>query len=126
MRIAFTFRHMDSSDAIKNYASDKLAKLQKYMRAPLDAEVVVSKERHLHQVEVVLRSDGHTYVATQESEDMYASIDLAMDKIERQLKRYKEKLKHHHGRERVHHNQNLVKHHICAVSGSSAMVPLPS
>ncbi len=89
MRIAFTFRHMDSSDAIKNYASDKLAKLQKYMRAPLDAEVVVSKERHLHQVEVVLRSDGHTYVATQESEDMYASIDLVVDTVDQQVRRTK-------------------------------------
>jgi SNF2 family DNA or RNA helicase len=40
---------------------------------------------------------------------MYASIDLAMDKIEKQLKRYKEKLKSHHGRERVHHHQDLVE-----------------
>jgi putative sigma-54 modulation protein len=39
---------------------------------------------------------------------MYASIDLAMDKIERQLRRYKDKLKTHHGRERVHHRQDLV------------------
>ena len=86
MRIAFTFRHMESSDAIKSYASEKLAKLQKYMRAPLDAEVTVSKERHHHQVEVVLRSDGHTYVATQQSEDMYASIDLVADTIDRQVR----------------------------------------
>ena len=43
MRIAFTFRNIDSSDAIKAYASEKLAKLQKYMRAPLDAEVTLSK-----------------------------------------------------------------------------------
>jgi putative sigma-54 modulation protein len=41
---------------------------------------------------------------------MYASIDLAMDKIERQLRRYKERLKHHHGQERVHHRQDLVAH----------------
>lgn len=89
MRIAFTFRHMDSSDAIRNHASEKLAKLQKYMRAPLDAEVILSKERHLHQVEVVLRSDGHTYVATQQSEDMYASIDLVVDTIDQQVRRTK-------------------------------------
>lgn len=89
MRIAFTFRHMDSSDAIRNHASEKLAKLQKYMRAPLDAEVTLSKERHLHQVEVVLRSDGHTYVATQQSEDMYASIDLVVDTIDQQVRRTK-------------------------------------
>jgi putative sigma-54 modulation protein len=86
MRIAFNFRHIDSSDAVKAYASEKLAKLQRYMRSPLDAEVTLSKERHNHQVEVVLRSDGHTYVATEQSEDMYASIDLVTDIIDRQVR----------------------------------------
>lgn len=89
MRIAFTFRHIDSSDAIKTYASEKLSKLQKFMRAPLDADVTLSKERHLHQVEVVLRSDGHTFVATEQSEDMYASIDLVTDCIDQQVRRSK-------------------------------------
>ena len=40
---------------------------------------------------------------------MYASLDLAMDKIERQLRRYKEKLKHHHGRDLVHHGQRAAR-----------------
>ena len=89
MRIAFTFRNIDSSDSIKSYASEKLSKVQKYLRAPLDADVTLSLERHHHQIEVVLRSDGHTYVATQQSEDMYASIDLVTDCIEQQVKRSK-------------------------------------
>lgn len=89
MRIAFTFRNLDSSDAIKNYASEKLSKIQKYLRAPLDAEVTVSIERHHHQVEVILRSDGHTFVATEQSEDMYASIDLVVDTVESQVRRTK-------------------------------------
>lgn len=89
MRIAFTFRNLDSSDAIKNYASEKLSKIQKFLRAPLDAEVTVSIERHHHQVEVILRSDGHTFVATEQSEDMYASIDLVVDTVESQVRRAK-------------------------------------
>jgi putative sigma-54 modulation protein len=89
MRIAFTFRNIDSSDSIKSYASEKLAKLQKYMRAPLDADVTLSLERHHHQVEVVLRSDGHTHVSTQQSENMYASIDLVVDCLDQQVRRSK-------------------------------------
>ncbi len=89
MRIAFTFRNIESSDSIKSYASEKLSKLQRFMRAPLDADVTLSMERHHHQVEVVLRSDGHTYVATQQSEDMYASIDLVTDCIDQQVRRSK-------------------------------------
>jgi len=89
MRIAFTFRHIDSSDAVKGYATEKLAKVQKYLRAPIDADVTLSCERHLHQVEVRLRSDGHTYLAHEESEDMYASIDMVVDTLDRQVRRLK-------------------------------------
>ena len=89
MKIAFTFRNIDSSEALKNYASSKLSKLQRYMRAPLDVDVTLSTERHLHQVEIVLRSDGHTYVATQQTEDMYASLDLVTDTIDQQIRRTK-------------------------------------
>ena len=89
MRIAFTFRHLESSDSIKDYATEKLSKLQKYMRTPLDADVTLSLERHLHQVEVRLRGDGHSYVATEESEDMYGSIDMVVDTVDRQIRRAK-------------------------------------
>ena len=97
MRIAFTFRHIDSSDAVKGYATDKLSKLQKYMHAPIDADVILSCERHLHQVEVKLRSDGHSYLAHDESEDMYASIDKVADTLDRQVRRLKD-AEHNHRR----------------------------
>ncbi|MET0339706.1 MAG: ribosome-associated translation inhibitor RaiA [Polyangiales bacterium] len=89
MRIAFTFRNIDSSDSIKSYASEKLSKVQKYLRAPLDADVTLSLERHHHQIEVVMREGGHTYVSTKQSDDMYASIDLVTECIEQQVRRSK-------------------------------------
>ena len=61
MRISYTFRNMESSDAIKNHASEKIAKVQKYMRAPLHAEFTFSMERHLHRVDLNLTGDGHQY-----------------------------------------------------------------
>ena len=89
MRINFTFRNFDSSERIKTYASEKIGKFQKYLRAPLDAEVVVSVERHLHMVDVTVNADGQRYAATEESEDMYASIDLCLDKVDRQIRSQK-------------------------------------
>lgn len=86
MRIAYTFRNLESSEAIKNYAEEKLSRLQKYIRGALDAEVTVSLERHLHRVDVTLNAHGARYSAHEESEDMYASIDLAVDKIARQFR----------------------------------------
>ena len=86
MRINFTFRNIESSDMMKNYASEKISKLQKYLRAPLDAEVHFCLERHLHCIDVSVSSNGHRYAGHEESEDMYASIDLVMDKIDRQVR----------------------------------------
>jgi len=86
MRISYTFRNMESSDAIKNYASEKIGKVQKYMRAPLHAEVTFSMERHLHRVDLNLTGDGHQYAGHGQSEDMYATIDQVVDKIDRQVR----------------------------------------
>ena len=92
MRINFTFRNVDSSEGIKNYASEKIGRLQKYLRAPLDAEVTVSMERHLHIVDLTLNADGHRYAGHEESEDMYASIDLCIDKVYRQVRELKSEI----------------------------------
>jgi putative sigma-54 modulation protein len=89
MRIAFTFRNLESSDAVKQYATDKIAKFEKYVRAPLEAEVVASLERHLQCVDVTIVSGSSRYEAREESADMYASIDLVIDKLDAQLKRDK-------------------------------------
>jgi putative sigma-54 modulation protein len=86
MEIAFTFRNVESSEAIKSYATEKIGKLQKYLRAPLHAEVIVTLERHDHHVDVSVTADGKRFAGTERSEDMYASIDLAMDKIGRQVR----------------------------------------
>ncbi|MEM7436380.1 MAG: ribosome-associated translation inhibitor RaiA [Myxococcota bacterium] len=86
MRISYSFRNMESSDAVKNYASEKIAKIQKYMRAPIHAEVTFSTERHLHRVDLTLTGDGHQYAVHGDSEDMYATIDLVLDKVDRQVR----------------------------------------
>jgi putative sigma-54 modulation protein len=86
MQITFSFRNVDSSDAVRDYASDKVARLQKFLRAPLTADVTISVERHLHVVDISITADGGRYAGREESADMYASIDLCVDKIDRQVR----------------------------------------
>jgi putative sigma-54 modulation protein len=110
MQMNITFRHIDPIESLKAYAQEKVERVNKYLDRATEANVVLSLERHLHHAEIRIQSGTWLLRGREKSEDMYASIDLAMDKIERQLKRYKEKLKGHHGRERVHHRQDLVDH----------------
>jgi putative sigma-54 modulation protein len=86
MNIAITFRHLESSDAVKKYAQEKVAKLQKFLRQPMKASVTLSLERIEHVIEVGLSSGSDHYQAREQSEDMYASIDKVVDKLERQIR----------------------------------------
>jgi putative sigma-54 modulation protein len=110
VQLNITFRNLDASDALKDYAREKIERVHKYLDSAGEAHVVLSLERHLHHADITIHAGSFILRGREKSEDMYASIDLAMDKIERQLRRYKEKLKHHHGRDRVHHRQEMLNH----------------
>jgi putative sigma-54 modulation protein len=86
MNISITFRHMDSSDAIKKYTEGKLSKLQKFLRRPMTAKVTLSIDRLKHAAEARISSGGEHLEAHERSDDMYASIDRMMEKLERQIR----------------------------------------
>lgn len=109
MQMNITFRQIEPIDSLKNYAQDKIERANKYLDKAGEAHVVLSLERHLHHADITITSGRYVLRGREKSEDMYASIDLAMDKIERQLRRYKERLKHHHGQDRVHHRAGFAK-----------------
>jgi putative sigma-54 modulation protein len=96
MQVNITFRNMFATDALRNHVQDKLGKVvDKYLDKVTEAHVTLSLERYLHHADINLHA-GHFHVRGKEkSEDMYASIDMAIDKIERQLKKHKERLKNH-------------------------------
>lgn len=77
---------MEASEGIKQYASEKVAKIQKYLRSPLEAEVTIASEKLDQKVEINLVADGHKYVAHDTQTDMYAAIDTATDKLLRQVR----------------------------------------
>jgi putative sigma-54 modulation protein len=86
MNIAITFRHMDATDAVKGYAGEKVARLQRFLRAPMTSQITMScQHERLHTVEVDVHSGQAHFHAHETTEDMYASIDKVIDKIERQI-----------------------------------------
>jgi putative sigma-54 modulation protein len=95
MQTEFKFRNLDSSDTLKSYATDKLGKLQKYLKAPLQAQITFAIEAHLHCVDVSLSAGGEHHMGRAEEEDMYASIDVVVDKLHRQINRTNEQHKNY-------------------------------
>ena len=97
MNINITFRHVAPSDAIKRHASDKLGKLQKFLRRPMTAKVTLSIDRLKHIAEVRVSSGGEHLEAKESGEDMYVSIDRVMEKLERQIRDVAERIGLHPG-----------------------------
>ena len=86
MNISITFRHMEPSEAIKRYASEKVAKIQKFLRQPMTAKVTLSIDRLKRVAEVRISSGGEHIEAKESSDDLYASIDVVLGKLERQIR----------------------------------------
>jgi putative sigma-54 modulation protein len=86
MNITITFRHMVGTEAAKSYAHEKVAKLQKFLRQAMTAQVTLSVEGIDHIADVGISSGSAHFHATERSEDMYASIDMVHDKLERQIR----------------------------------------
>lgn len=92
VKVSVTFRHTQPTDALKRYAEEKVHKIGKYFYRPLETHVVLSvdsKDRQL--AEVTLQTRRLTIHGREETADLYSAIDLVMDKIEQQVRKYKTK-----------------------------------
>jgi putative sigma-54 modulation protein len=110
MQLSVTFRHMDATEALKDYAREKVERIRKYFPDPMKAHVVLACDRgynHVADVMITLHN-GLVIKGEETTEDMYSSIDLVMAKIERQVRRYKEKIRHHKGAESIHGAREII------------------
>ena len=92
MQLSVTFRHMEPSDALKDYAREKLSRIEKYLDSVLEANVVLSVEKFRHTADVTIVSDGFKVNGQEQTDDMYSAIDMVADKMERQVKRNRQKI----------------------------------
>lgn len=96
MNTQVAFRQMDTSPALRDYATGKLEKIvDKYVHGSVDASVVMSVQKYWHIADFTLNIKNLTVKGQERSEDMYSSIDLALDKIEKQLRRHKDRIRDH-------------------------------
>lgn len=101
MSIRVKTHHVDITPALKDYATTKASKLDKFI-ADVDCDVELDiqdghSDINSRQIaKITLSTDGKTFHAEEAAHDMYAAIDLLLDKISKQLRRHRDKVKDHH------------------------------
>ena len=93
MQTSVTFKNIDPSDHLKSYGSDKLDRFDKYFDNPGEANVVLAVEKFRHIAEINIAGDRLTIIGSEETNDMYSAIDMALDKLEKQIKKSKQKIR---------------------------------
>jgi putative sigma-54 modulation protein len=97
MNIVIRSKNFELNDSIRAYTEEKVSRLKRYFDQVESAEVTLKVERNKsiennHRVEVTLRANGQVIRAEEATVSMYSSIDVVVEKLERQLKKYKRKL----------------------------------
>jgi putative sigma-54 modulation protein len=92
MQVNITFRHLDPTEALKTHVKERVEHVQKYIDRPTEAHAVLHVENLAHHAEITVKAGRFLLRGTAKSQDMYASIDAAADRIEKQLKKHKGRL----------------------------------
>jgi putative sigma-54 modulation protein len=95
MNIIVTGRHLEITEALRNYAVEKIGKFEKYLSNINEAVVTLSVEKYRHKAEVLLKVNGVMIQAEGTTGEVYSAIDGVVEKLEKQVLRYKEKLQSH-------------------------------
>ncbi len=96
MQVNVIGRHIEITDALRQYATEKFNRLDKYLPKLVQVVITLSVVKKVHHIaEASIKSNGVLIQASEETEEMYSAIDLLIEKIERRVRRYKEKLVDH-------------------------------
>lgn len=99
MNLTITGRHVQVSERLKEHAEKKVGRLEKYFNQIVDTQMIVFEEKKGKKVELIIFADGAKFYASEEGADFYSCIDVLLDKLDQQVKKYKEKMQDHKGRE---------------------------
>lgn len=88
MKVNFTGRHVEVSEALRAFAEERFLKMTPYLDDIIDVHVTLSVEKHRHMAEVSVKTRGGDFIASTETDDMYASLSQALDKLETQAHKH--------------------------------------
>lgn len=96
--ITVSGRTVTVTEPMKNYAIDKISKIERFTSRILDVNVTMDIQRYEHRVDIIMKLDHVKIKSHGVSENMYASIDKAVDRLEAQIRRYRDRIRDHHAK----------------------------
>lgn len=96
MNLQLTGHHLEITPALRDYVQNKLTRVSNHFDHVIDVRVTMSVEKLTQRVEATLHVPGNDMHVESEDENMYSAIDLLVDKLDRQVLKYKEKMVDHH------------------------------
>lgn len=99
MQVNLTGHHIEITPALKDYLNSKFERIERHFDQVTAVSCILTVEKLRHKAEAKINVTGGTLFAEDVEDDMYAAIDGLVDKLDRQIKKYKEKLTDHHARD---------------------------
>ena len=97
MNLHMTGHHLEITPSIRDYVNSKMTRINRHFDHVIDVNMILSVEKLRQKIEANVHLSGKDIFAESENDDMYAAIDLLVDKLDRQIVKHKEKIKDKHG-----------------------------
>lgn len=104
MQVNLSGHHVEVTDALRQYVSDKIKRIERHFDNVTDIQCILTVEKLEHKAEATIHVSGATLFADAVDDNMYAAIDALADKLDRQVKKHKEKTTDHHARDSLKRN----------------------
>ena len=115
MHVTVTFRHIEKSEPLRNYAEEKTERLVKYLAEPIEVHWVLTVEKIRHIADATV-TGSITIKAQGDTQDMYSAIDMVIEKLEKQVRKHKEKVKDH--KPQSYNEPASIRYNVPAVEGA--------
>ena len=96
MNLHMTGHHLEITPSIRDYVSTKMTRINRHFDHVIDVNMILSVEKLRQKIDANVHLSGKDIFAESENDDMYAAIDLLIDKLDRQIVKHKEKIKNKH------------------------------
>lgn len=103
MNLNISGHHIELTAALREHVHDKFKRLERHFDHLINGSVILSVEKLRHKAEATLHARGTDLHAESVEGDMYTAIDLLADKLDGQIRKFKEKTRDHHARDHQHH-----------------------